>query len=77
MVPFGEDGCIQGILEYLDIPYTHSGVMASALAMDKERAKTVAQAGLEYRWRRRRCMHRLEAAKKHVDEAALCCEAGQ
>ncbi|WP_455465605.1 D-alanine--D-alanine ligase [Bartonella sp. B39] len=38
---FGEDGCIQGVLEYLKIPYTHSGVMASALAMDKGRAKIV------------------------------------
>ncbi len=37
----GEDGCIQGILETLRIPYTHSGVLASALAMDKARAKTV------------------------------------
>ena len=36
---FGEDGCIQGILEVLKIPYTHSGVLASALAMDKPRAK--------------------------------------
>ncbi|MQB42589.1 D-alanine--D-alanine ligase [Rhizobium sp. ICMP 5592] len=42
--PFGEDGTIQGVLEYLQIPYTHSGVMASALAMDKARAKTVAAA---------------------------------
>jgi D-alanine-D-alanine ligase len=41
--PFGEDGTIQGILEYLEIPYTHSGVLASALAMDKARAKLVAQ----------------------------------
>jgi D-alanine-D-alanine ligase len=40
--PFGEDGTIQGILEYLKIPYTHSGVLASALAMDKARAKIVA-----------------------------------
>lgn len=38
---FGEDGCIQGILECLQIPYTHSGVLASALAMHKERAKDV------------------------------------
>jgi D-alanine-D-alanine ligase len=38
---FGEDGCIQGILEVLAIPYTHSGVLASALAMHKERAKAV------------------------------------
>ncbi|MBB4569145.1 D-alanine-D-alanine ligase [Rhizobium leucaenae] len=40
--PFGEDGTIQGILEYLQVPYTHSGVLASALAMDKARAKRVA-----------------------------------
>ncbi|MDJ1015091.1 MAG: D-alanine--D-alanine ligase [Paracoccaceae bacterium] len=37
---WGEDGCVQGILEWLRIPYTHSGVLASALAMDKERTKT-------------------------------------
>ncbi|QRM55984.1 D-alanine--D-alanine ligase [Sinorhizobium sp. BG8] len=42
--PFGEDGTIQGILEYLQIPYTHSGVLASALAMDKGQAKIVAKA---------------------------------
>jgi D-alanine-D-alanine ligase len=36
---FGEDGCVQGVLELLGIPYTHSGVMASALAMDKPMAK--------------------------------------
>lgn len=42
--PFGEDGVIQGILEYLEIPYTHSGVLASALAMNKEQAKKVARA---------------------------------
>ncbi|MFC3208430.1 D-alanine--D-alanine ligase [Aquamicrobium soli] len=41
--PFGEDGTIQGILEYLAIPYTHSGVLASALAMNKEQAKKVAK----------------------------------
>lgn len=38
---WGEDGCVQGILEWLHIPYTHSGVLASALAMDKQRAKQV------------------------------------
>ncbi len=38
---WGEDGCIQGMLELLQIPYTHSGVLASALAMDKQMAKTV------------------------------------
>ncbi len=44
---FGEDGTIQGILDYLGIPYTHSGVRASALAMDKAAAKAVfAHAGL-------------------------------
>ncbi len=42
--PFGEDGVIQGVLEYLEIPYTHSGVLASALAMNKEQAKKVARA---------------------------------
>jgi D-alanine-D-alanine ligase len=36
---FGEDGTVQGILEWLDIPYTGSGVLASALAMDKLRTK--------------------------------------
>jgi D-alanine-D-alanine ligase len=44
---FGEDGTIQGVLDYLGIPYTHSGVRASALAMDKAAAKAVfAAAGL-------------------------------
>lgn len=42
--PYGEDGTIQGVLEYLEIPYTHSGVLASALAMDKQLAKLVAKA---------------------------------
>ena len=43
----GEDGCVQGVLEWLQIPYTHSGVLASALAMDKQRSKEVfAQVGL-------------------------------
>ena len=36
---WGEDGCVQGILEWMQIPYTHSGVLASALAMDKEKTK--------------------------------------
>lgn len=38
---FGEDGCIQGLLEMLDIPYVGSGVLASSLAMDKAKAKQV------------------------------------
>jgi D-alanine-D-alanine ligase len=42
--PFGEDGTIQGVLEFLEIPYTHSGVLASALAMNKVKAKIVASA---------------------------------
>lgn len=42
--PYGEDGFVQGVLEYLQIPYTHSGVLASALAMDKAQAKKVAAA---------------------------------
>jgi D-alanine-D-alanine ligase len=41
---WGEDGRIQGVLEYLRLPYTHSGVLASALAMDKQRAKAVLRA---------------------------------
>lgn len=38
---FGEDGGMQGVLELLKIPYTHSGVMASALAMDKAMARKI------------------------------------
>src|SRR5215475_3478847 len=38
---YGEDGCLQGLLELLGIPYTGSGVMASALAMNKAKAKEV------------------------------------
>lgn len=39
--PYGEDGTVQGLLEILGIPYTHSGVLASALAMSKPMAKDV------------------------------------
>lgn len=42
--PIGEDGCIQGVLECLGIPYTHSGVGPSALAMHKAQAKLILQA---------------------------------
>ena len=38
---YGEDGCIQGLLNYLDVPYTHSGVLASALAFNKPVAKAM------------------------------------
>jgi D-alanine-D-alanine ligase len=41
--PGGEDGTLQGALEYLDLPYTGSGVLASALAMDKLRCKQMWQ----------------------------------
>jgi D-alanine-D-alanine ligase len=41
---FGEDGTVQGLLELMRIPYTHSGVLASALAMHKERTKDVYRA---------------------------------
>jgi D-alanine-D-alanine ligase len=44
---WGEDGCVQGILEVLSIPYTHSGVMASSVAMNKEQTRQiVAKAGV-------------------------------
>ncbi len=38
---WGEDGCVQGLLELLGLPYTHSGVLASSLAMNKERTKEI------------------------------------
>ena len=41
---WGEDGCVQGMLEWMGIPYSHSGVLASALAMDKQRSKDVYRA---------------------------------
>ena len=62
---FGEDGCIQGILECLQIPYTHSGVLASALAMHKERAKAVMKpAGVPVA--EARVVTRAQAAEAHV-----------
>jgi D-alanine-D-alanine ligase len=62
---FGEDGCIQGVLEILRIPYTHSGVLASSLAMKKDVAKSVmAAAGVPVP--RGRVLHRLEAARAHA-----------
>ena len=63
--PFGEDGIIQGVLEMLGIPYTHSGVLASALAMRKDRAKDVLKAaGLPVA--EGRTVDRLTAAKAHI-----------
>ena len=62
---FGEDGIMQGVLEMLAIPYTHSGVLASAAAMKKDVAKTImAAAGVPVP--NGRIVHRLEAAKEHV-----------
>jgi D-alanine-D-alanine ligase len=60
---FGEDGAIQGVLDWMGIPYTHSGVRASALAMDKVAAKAVfAAAGLPVAAGRLVEMPELEAA---------------
>ncbi len=62
---FGEDGTIQGLLEILRIPYTHSGVLASALAIDKVKAKVVmAAAGVPVAVGT--VVSRFEAAKRHV-----------
>jgi D-alanine-D-alanine ligase len=62
---WGEDGCVQGLLEWLRIPYTHSGVLASALAMDKERAKAAFRvAGLPVMESRLACRDEVEA--RHV-----------
>jgi D-alanine-D-alanine ligase len=65
--PFGEDGCMQGILEMLRIPYTHSGVLASALAMRKDRAKVVASAA-GVLTARGLTASRFDIAKKHLME---------
>lgn len=62
---WGEDGCIQGVLEILKIPYTHSGVLASALAMHKQRAKAVVSAA-GVRVADGLVVSRFEAAERHV-----------
>ncbi|MBY4638751.1 D-alanine--D-alanine ligase [Gluconacetobacter entanii] len=60
---FGEDGCIQGVLDWMGISYTHSGVRASAVAMDKAAARTIfAAAGLPVAHGRVVAMAELEAA---------------
>ena len=62
---WGEDGCVQGVLETLDIPYSHSGVLASALAMDKTKAKAVlAAAGVPVPGGG--LFNRMEAGARHV-----------
>ena len=61
----GEDGTLQGLLEVMAIPYTHSGVMASAVAMQKHVAKTMlSAAGVPVPGGR--VVSRLEAGRKHV-----------
>ncbi len=61
----GEDGTLQGLLEILGIPYTHSGVLASAVAMQKDTAKVLFRAaGVPVA--EDRVVSRLEAAKAHI-----------
>ncbi len=62
---YGEDGTIQGVLEILGIPYTHSGVLASSLAIRKDKAKmVVAAAGVPVA--KGVTVSRFEAAKRHA-----------
>lgn len=62
---WGEDGRVQGVLDYLGFAYTHSGVAASALAMDKQRAKAVLrEAGIQCP--EGQLISRFEAARAHV-----------
>ena len=62
---WGEDGCVQGVLETLGVPYTHSGVLSSALAMDKAKAKAVlAAAGVTVPGGG--LFNRFDAARDHV-----------
>ena len=62
---WGEDGCVQGVLETLGVPYTHCGVLASALAMDKAKAKAVlAAAGVSVPGGG--LFNRFDVAREHV-----------
>ena len=64
---WGEDGCVQGVLEILQIPYTHSGVMASSVAMNKELTKVLlAKAGIPVA--DSKVVRRKDAAIGHVME---------
>ena len=73
---FGEDGAIQGVLDWLGIPYTHSGVRASALAMDKAAAKAMfAAAGLPVA--HGRVVDDRRAGSRRPAAAALCGQADQ
>ena len=63
--PFGEDGCVQGLLEILKIPYTHSGVLASSVAMNKVMTKKLLkEAGVPVA--RDKIVTRAEAALGHI-----------
>ena len=63
--PYGEDGTVQGMLEIMGIPYTHSGVLASALAMHKAHSRTIFKAaGIPIA--EGKVVHRLTAAESHV-----------
>ncbi len=71
---WGEDGCVQGMLEWMRIPYTHSGVLASALAMDKESTKAAlsrggSAGGGQCVWPRK-----ADVRQPPCDAAALCGE---
>lgn len=62
---YGEDGCVQGLLEIMAIPYTHSGVMASSIAMDKKQAKHIFEAvGIK-------CSPGFEASRVEILEGKL------
>ncbi|MDB5561176.1 MAG: D-alanine--D-alanine ligase [Hyphomicrobiales bacterium] len=62
---FGESGMMQGLLELLELPYTHSGVLASALAMDKHQAKIMFKAaGISVT--DHLIMHRADVARAHA-----------
>ncbi|VAW18861.1 D-alanine--D-alanine ligase [hydrothermal vent metagenome] len=62
---FGEDGTVQGMLEIMNIPYTHSGVLASALAMDKHQSKIIFKAaGVPVT--NHIIAHRSDVARQHV-----------
>lgn len=65
--PLGEDGTVQGLLEILAIPYTHSGVLASALAMNKELSKAAFKAA-DIPVAEHMIVPRAVAAKEHVME---------
>ena len=76
MAASARTACVQGLLELMRIPYTHSGVLASALAMHKERTKDVYRAG-GLPVVKSIVVDRREAAAAASDGAALCGQAGE